>query len=137
MNREIKFRGKSKLNGKWVYGDLIHEAFIHTKKAPLAIKEYGMIPTEVDPKTVGQYTGLKDVNGVEIYEGDILSKRWRVTVYCSPKTGTFMIKWGVAPEINKPCTLANYIAKRKRAGTGYRDCETIGNIHQSNPELNA
>jgi uncharacterized phage protein (TIGR01671 family) len=65
--REIKFRGKRKDNGEWVYGDLQH----HWDGVQCRISDYcGGNP--VDPSTVGQYTGLKDRNGRDIYEGDVV-----------------------------------------------------------------
>lgn len=68
MTREIKFRGKDIKTGEWLYVDLrnkesVTEAFIAT---------IHRCNVKINPITVGQFTGLLDKNGKEIYEGDII-----------------------------------------------------------------
>mgnify|MGYP000001909726 FL=1 len=146
MKRVIRFRGKRIENGEWVLGDLIHfgngciiyhgsqENYEITNRTDVAIEYLDDEISVVNPDTVGQFTGLYDKNGKEIYEGDIVkTKEYGIDipngVFCTNVAGydTFQIKWN-----NGGFHLSN--DKRNFRLCGGSHLEFISNIHD-NPEL--
>jgi uncharacterized phage protein (TIGR01671 family) len=128
--REIIFRGRTKGN-EWVFGGYVHrdgKHFIFTGETGLfpvdaahkhlLYKEF--ILREVESETVGQFTGLLDLKGQKIFEGDI-------------------VRWGAGRnvEVIWDGKCARFTGAANDAGHGYciyRDVEVIGNIHD-NPGL--
>ena len=93
--REIKFRGYSKEIGKWIYGCLlkcwskVEEDFVDDD--PMMVSQNNYNYYEVDKVSVGQYTGFKDKNGREIYEGDIV-KWWNEKCIVEFDAGKWLAK---------------------------------------------
>ena len=140
MNREMLFRGKSIGTGKWLYGHLFNYGLTAPSNVPCISV---CVPTSweeaynlytVNPETIGQYTGLKDKNGKNIFEGDILEyigKRkdnmnkvyFRKVVF---HEGMFAL---LSKELQAYSALNYHCMKDGRSAW-----RVIGNIHD-NPEL--
>ena len=77
--RNIRFRGKDKKTGKWVYGDLTHTKGIRAESESLTYDRVMVGGYEVDEDTVGQYSGIQDFDNCKIYELDIVE--WEGELY--------------------------------------------------------
>lgn len=127
MLRKIQFRGKPIYGFGWVFGDLEYNrkkrsARIHSYYADRSYQGY----YEVEVKTVGQFSGLYDMNGNEIYEGDIVEwekdnrkyvvKFWDGMFYASVE------------EYNEGILGGYPLHTLNQHEVGYR-CKIVGNIH--------
>ena len=138
--REILFRGKNPVSSEWAYGSLVLEKNVFDERLILAIiSDADGNETLVNPETVGQYTGLTDKNGKQIFEGDILGAKHpkqMKAVPCLVKYGEYKDEDGLSDcrylgfclqALGKCCSILTPLSD----GIEY---EVIGNIHD-NPEL--
>lgn len=127
MTREIKFRGKRLDNGEWITGS---ETYIHDGDGVWMSDETTDV-VKVDPETVGQFTGLEDKNGKNVYEGDILGSEGRVIGWV--KGGVRGYCYDVV-YINHPAGESNWPLYSTVKYDYPEQIEVIGNIHD-NPEI--
>ena len=132
MGREILFKAKSGVSGKWVEGLVFNAGniqYIYTKpKSDGSRQEI----YEVDPDTICQYTGLTDKNGKKIWENDIVKYHYG-DYYAPVKFGEYQSCF----DSTTTCHVGFYVdwdEKRDfRKDLGYWikmvDAEVVGNIH--------
>jgi uncharacterized phage protein (TIGR01671 family) len=128
--REILFRGKSLVTSNWVYGNYIIDKWgddnnktiyeiLTDRTAPDYLQDW--IPVRVNPDTIGQYTGRKDKNGKEIYEGDI--------VYFTDKDYCLKVEW-----VEYGWALSDEAVTVSLTETLAKQCTVLGNVYD-NPGL--
>lgn len=132
--RQIKFRGMG-INGEWYYG-LLSNPKVNmpggAKKDHWYISNSAGCPFayEVRPETIGEFTGLKDCKGVDIYESDIVDieyrgKRFTGVVTWNQQSASFIFK-----NEKRYCEIVSMAA----SGDGYNvkldNVEVTGNIYQ-------
>lgn len=131
--REILFRGKRKDTGAWVFGDLVHSQY---KIGDTCVGQYGNTVGihQVNPETVGQFTGRTDKNGNKVFEHDILQT---FTVWADgtvEKCGVCIVRWRENDQCYVLTTKEGYHIE-DFGDLGRPDYyKVIGNIHD-NPEL--
>ena len=129
MVKEIEFRGKRQRDNSWIYGLLMNDTYGHYR-IQFDANQFSQV---VIPETVGQYTGLKDKNGVKIYEGDILKIKetqfqiggLHQVIFHEDRYITYSILYDDIAKANEYPLLYQI---------EYADAHVIGNIYD-NPEL--
>jgi len=129
--REIKYRGFDAENNCWRYGWYSRLQDGARKYDAIICDEGGTLTRYYihDDDTIGQFTGLHDKNGVEIYEGDKVStdldRPFNIVVF---RAGAFRFNCNDGEEDYHDAMLPSH-----KDGTIYRYGEVIGNIYEGEP----
>lgn len=130
--RQIKFRGKRIDNGEWIegyYGESFREISSDIKTSYIVEMNRRPKGHDIQKNTLGQFTGLTDKNGKEVFEGDICNCNYG---YTSDKIGVVYYEDGCFYVDDKHPS-GNMPLKTLVKNEGNR-IEVIGSIHD-NPEL--
>lgn len=126
--REIKFRALTKNNNVMVFGDLIHTPDNECRIIWFDDKKtYNEI---VQSSSIGQFTGLKDIHGKEIYEGDVLE-------FMHHKHRVFRVKGGLvinshSDDFDKDYTPFYEACADMQTAQWIEQCTITGNIYENN-----
>jgi len=138
--RPIKFRVWNKRTNKWIHSP-DNEVNLFGETILLGEFMRGVNLDELNDCMALQYTGLKDKNNKEIYEGDIIKfmGRWdEQGNVLPPDYKSYEIFWLMgglcASMINRPRPYMSFFEHNEILGIGHTDSEIIGNIFD-NPEL--
>lgn len=136
MKRQIKFRGKLINSEQWMYGGYYYHKPTDEQRiiAPTLNVKSILNDWNVQPESIGQFTGLLDRNGKEIYDGDIITVRGNY-----PR----VILWDKVSWAIMPCELYNdkhfWVMNLQHPGSDWwelfaDEIDVVGNIYD-NPEL--
>ena len=128
--REIKFRGKTINGNEWIYGPTISQGTIKRKADKWFMEVAENKWKGLQFNTLGQYTGLNDKNGKEIYEGDIvksISGKIGYVIFLQQEMG-YVVVWD---------NCDTRLGHRNRGGSYECDgsIEVIGNIYDNHELL--